>query len=70
MLPIGAKAAHKMKLSISVNFNNIKRTNFSYEHCFGNIHVTRKKLPKPTCVRKIRTFNVDEIDGGSLILLN
>ncbi len=46
----------------SVNFINVKHTNFSYERCFGNVHVTRKKLPKPMCVRKICTFNVDEID--------
>jgi len=37
-----------------------------YEHCFGNVHVTRKKLPKPIFVRKIRAFNVDEIDTCSI----
>jgi len=45
-----------------VNFININRTNFSYERHFGNGHVTRKKLLKPMFVRKIRAFNVDEID--------
>jgi len=49
------------------NFINIKRTNFSYERHFVSfyyVHVTRKKLPKPKFVRKIRAFtNVDEIDG-------
>jgi hypothetical protein len=45
-----------------VNFINVLRTNFSYKRRFGNVRVTRKKLPKPTFVRKIRAFNVDEID--------
>jgi len=46
-----------------VNFINILRERFLYEHCFGSIfqlHVHRKT----TFVRKIRTFNVDEIDGS------
>ncbi len=38
---------------------------FLYEHHFGNVHVTRLKLPKPTLVRKICAFNVDEIDTRS-----
>jgi len=45
-----------------VNFINVKRTNFSYKRCFGNVHVTWKKLPKPMFVQKICAFNVDEID--------
>jgi len=35
-------------LTLGVNFINVKRTNFSYEHRFGSfyyVHVTRKKLP-------------------------
>jgi len=51
-----------MKVTPGVNFINVKRTNFLYEHCFGNVHVTRKKLPKPMFVRKICMFNIDEID--------
>jgi len=48
-----------------VNFINILRTNFSYERCFGRIfyiHVTRKKAAEVTFVRKICTYDVDEID--------
>jgi len=49
-----------------VNFINVKGTNFSYEHCFGSfyyVHVTRKKAAKTTFIRKICSFNIDEIDG-------
>ncbi len=49
----------------AVNFINILRTNFSYEHRFGSffyIHVTRKKVAKTTFVQKICVYNVDEID--------
>jgi len=48
-----------------VNFINVKRTNFSYKRCFSSfyyVHVTRKKTAKMTFVRKIRAFNIDEID--------
>jgi len=58
-------------LEPGVNFINVKPMNFSYKCRFGNVHVTRKKLPKPTFVRKIRVFNVDEIDtrlGTSTIM--
>jgi len=50
-----------VKLTPGVNFINVKRTNFSYEHRFGSfyyVHVTH-------VTRKIRAFNVDEIDGWS-----
>ncbi len=53
----------KKTITLGVNFINVKRTNFSHKPHFRNVHVTRKKLPKPAFVRKIRTFNVDEIDG-------
>jgi len=46
-------------------FHQRKCTNFSYERSFFYVHVSREKLPKWGFVRKIRTFNVDEIDGRS-----
>ncbi len=42
-------------LSSGVNFFNILRTNFLYEHRFGSffyVHVTREKLPKPFSYEK------------------
>jgi len=56
----------KQRCFSGVNFINIKRTIFLYECHFGSfyyVHVTRKKLPKPTIVQKICAFNVAEIDG-------
>jgi len=53
-------------LTPGVNFINVKLMNFSYERRFGNIHVTWKKLPKPTVVQKIRAFNIGEIDGRNI----
>ncbi len=55
-----------MKYTTVVNFINIKRANFSYKHRFGRfyyVHVTRKKAAKMMFVRKIRMYNVDEIEG-------
>jgi len=51
-----------------VNVINVKSTNFLYECRFGSfyyVHLTRKKLPKPTFIQKFFAFNVDEIDGRS-----
>jgi len=45
----------------TVNFINVKRTNFRTNNVFY-VHVTREKQPKRHLVRKICTFNVDEID--------
>ncbi len=45
--------------NIGVNFINILRTNFSY---------VRKKAAEKTFVRKIRAYNVDQIDTKSLLL--
>jgi len=51
---------------LAVNFINILRTNFSYiRRLFGSFFLrtyVRKKAAKKTFVRKIRTYNVDEID--------
>jgi len=63
---IGAKASHKLlvKLTTVVNFINVLRaifcTNFSPKP-----KLNKKKLPKKTFVRKIRVYNVDEIDCRS-----
>jgi hypothetical protein len=46
-----------------VNFINVLRTNFLYEHCFGSFFLLRFDFEEKF-VRKIRTFNVDEIDEG------
>ncbi len=54
-----------MKLTPGVNFINILRTNFSYEHRFGSFSLVTclvafcfgKKF-----VRKTHAYNVDEID--------
>jgi len=54
------------KICSGVNFINVKCTIFLYEHRFSSfyyVHVTRKKVVKTTFERKIRTFNIDEIDG-------
>jgi len=53
--PTSIKAAHKMltKLTPGVNFNDILRSNFSYERRFGSffyLHVTRE-----SCRNDIRT---------------
>jgi len=50
------------------HFINVKHTNLLYERRFGSfyyVHVTRKKADETTFVRKLRTFNVDEIDVRS-----
>jgi hypothetical protein len=51
-----------MKLSLGVNFINVISTNFVYECCFGSF---LEKAAETMFVRKIRTYNVDEIDGRS-----
>ncbi len=59
-----------MKLTPGVNFINMLRMNFLYKHHFGSffyVHVTRKSCQNTTFVRKIHTFNVDEIDFSSFI---
>ncbi len=48
-----------------VNFINIKRTNFSYARWFRQLFSSYMYVAETTFVRKIRTFNVDEIDGRS-----
>jgi hypothetical protein len=54
-----------VKLTPGVIFINVKRANFSYKRfvsaAFFLLHV-HKKTAETTFVRKIRTFNVDEID--------
>ena len=54
---------------IGVNFMNVKRANFTHECHFGSFfssYLYVKKAAEMTFVRKIRTYNVDEIDGCSL----
>jgi len=49
-----------------VNFINIKSANFTYEWHFGSFffsYVYVKKAAETTFVWKIRTYNIDEIDG-------
>ncbi len=49
-----------------VNFINVKRMNFLYKCHFGSFfssYLYVKKAAEMTFVRKIRTYNVDEIDG-------
>ncbi len=51
-----------------VNFINIKCANFLYKCQFSSFfssYVYVKKAAETTFVRKIRTYNVDEIDGSS-----
>jgi len=48
-------------LTPGVNFINVKRTNFLYEHHYGsfdNVHVPRKKLPKWCSYRKCASFTL------------
>jgi hypothetical protein len=57
---------------VAVNFINVKHTKFLYKHCFGSfyyVYVTTKKATEMTFVRKIRTFNVDEIDTRFTLIL-
>jgi len=49
-----------MKLTPLANFINMYK--FFVRMSFFYVHVTREKLPKRRFVRKIRTFNVDDID--------
>jgi len=46
-----------------VNFINIKHANFSYEGSFWLLFSSYMYIKKTTFVRKISTFNFDEIDG-------
>ncbi len=58
--------AHLKFMNIGVNFINVKRMPFLYEHHFGSffyVHVTRKKAAEMTFMQKMRTFNNDEIDS-------
>jgi len=53
------------------NFANVKLANFTYKCHFGSFfssYVYVKKAVKMTFLRKIRTYNVDEIDGRTEIL--
>ena len=45
-----------------VNFINIKCANFSYEHWFWQLFSSYMNVAETTFVRKICSFNVDEID--------
>jgi len=51
----------------SLNISRRFQQHFTYEFfvrtSFFYVHVTREMLPKQCFVRKIRTYNVDEIDG-------
>ncbi len=52
-----------------VNFINVKLANFTYECHFGSFFTSYlyvKKAAEMTFVRKMRMYNVDEIDGRSL----
>ncbi len=51
-----------------VNFINFFTNAFFIQTSFKQLHVSRKKLPKSTFIRKIREFNIDEIDGRSNFL--
>jgi len=57
-----------------LNFINVERTNFSHESCFfGSFFLVTcmyvVKAAEMTFVRKICTFNIDEIDTWTLFLL-
>ncbi len=60
-----AKAVSKtlMKLTPGVNFINIKCMNFSYARWFWQLFSSYMYIAEMTFIRKICTFNVDEIDG-------
>jgi len=52
-------------ISTGVNFINVLHTNFSYERCFSSFfssYMYVVKAAETMFVRKICTFNVDEID--------
>jgi len=44
-----------MKLTLAVNFINVKRVNFLYARRTHNLHVTRKKAAGTMFVQKICT---------------
>ncbi len=55
-----------------VNFINILRTNFSYEHCFGSffyVHVTREKLPKQCSYKKFVRKMLMKLTTGRFYIL-
>jgi hypothetical protein len=55
----------------SVNFINIKHTNFSYKRHFGSfyyVHVTRKKLPKQCSYEKFARLTLMKSTAGSFAL--
>jgi len=62
------KAVYRMlmKLSPGVNFINIKCANFLNETLFRQLFSSYMYVKKRRSYKKIRTFNVDEIDGSSL----
>ncbi len=53
--------------STGVNFTNILRTNFLYEHCFCSfyyVHVTREKLPKQRSYKKFVCLTLTKLTTG------
>jgi len=60
---IGTFAGVLAGIALGVNFINIKCTNFSYARWFRQLFSSYIYIAETTFVRKIRTFNVDEIDG-------
>ncbi len=56
---------HSKRFQTAVNFINILRTNFSYKYdvlaAFPN-YMNIEKAAETTFVRKMRRYNVDEID--------
>jgi len=52
----------KMNAWSAVNFINVNRTIFLYEHWFQQLFSSYMYVAKTTFVRKILTFNIDEID--------
>jgi len=58
-----------MKLTLAVNFINVKQANFLYECWFWQLFSSYMYISKMTFVQKICRINVDEIDTWYFALL-
>jgi len=58
-----ARGVLEMKGESRCQFHQHFTYKFFVQSSFFYTHVTRKSCQNATCVRNIRTFNVDEIDG-------
>jgi len=59
-----------LSTSQGVNFINVKRANFSYEHHFGSfyyVHVTREKLPKQRSYKKFASITLMKLTEEFLV---